>query len=108
MSIRAEPSYLPVLLRKVQAIVGNRATIDVHEGEHIMVTPSKDGGDVSDASSHIESLKDARWNEIIKWKATPNPIYVDFVHWWITSGEDYAFVESMKSPNVRVLQIRTQ
>ena len=107
MALRAEPSVLPVLLRKVHAIVGNRATVDVHQGEHIIVMPSKDGSDISDASSHISILKDTRWNEIVKWKATPTPIYVDFVHWWITSAEYQAFLDSVKSPNVKVWRSRT-
>lgn len=106
MSLRAEPSMLPVLLRKIQTIVRDRARIDVYQGDHIIVMPSKDMEDVSQATSHIALLKDPRWSDVLKTKSTPNQIYIDFAQWWIVDKEDYAFLASMNAPYVKVSQLR--
>ena len=106
MSLRAEPSMLPVLLRKIQTIVRDRARIDVYQGDHIIVMPSKDMEDVSQATSHIALLKDPRWSDVLKTNRHQIRSISTSSQWWIVDKEDYAFLASMNAPYVKVSQLR--
>lgn len=92
-----------ILAENIQAILGDRVHMEIDEDDHnISLSPVAPWEDVSAMTSHLSYLKDDRWKDL----SIPDDKCITFFRWWIEDKDDRAFLESMKSPNVKVWQTR--